>query len=211
MAEPVTLDEQRMAVPRDTAARIARLSIRKVDDWARTRLVEPTVDTQGSTVRVRLYGFLDLLALVVAAELNARGVSGRRIRQVVEHLKSRGYDRPLSKLTFATVGNRVYFQHDDGTWEGDLRPDQLVLREVLDLEPLRQRIAEGTRRDEALVGKIERRRGALGSKPLLAGTRVPVETVQRYLAAGRSTDDVLEAFPVLTATDVEAVRRGTVA
>lgn len=211
MVEPVTVDEQRMAVPRDTAARIARLSIRRVDNWARTRLVEPTVDTHGSTGRVRLYGFLDLLALVVAAELNARGVSIRRIQQVVGHLKSRGYDRPLSKLTFATVGNRVYFQHDDGTWEGDLRPDQLVLREVLDLEPLRQRIAEGMRRDEALIGKVERRRGALGSKPLLAGTRVPVATVQRYLAAGRSTDDVLEAFPVLTATDVEAVRRGTVA
>lgn len=211
MAEPVTVDEQRMAVPRDVAARISRLSVRKIDYWARTQLVEPTVDTSGNTGRVRLYSFLDLLALVVAAELNARGVSVRHIRHVVEHLKSRGYNRPLSELTFATVSNRVYFQHDDGTWEGDLRPDQLILREVLDLEPLRQRIAEGARRDQALVGKVERRRGALGNKPLLAGTRVPVETIQRYLAAGRSTDDVLEAFPMLTVSDVEAVRRETVA
>lgn len=76
MAESVTVGEQRMAVPRDVAARISRLSLRKVDYWARTRLVEPTVDTRGSTGRVRLYGFLDLLALVVAAELNSRGVSG---------------------------------------------------------------------------------------------------------------------------------------
>ena len=126
-------------------------------------------------------------------------------------MKSRGYDRPLSELTFATIGNRVYFQHDDGTWEGDLRPDQLVLCEVLDLEPLRQRIAEGTRRDEALAGKVERRRGALGSKPVLAGTWVPVDTVRRYLAAGHSADDVLEAFPMLTIDDVEAVWRETVA
>ncbi len=167
--------------------------------------------SSGHDARVRLYGFLDLLALVVAAELNARGVSVRHIRQIVRHLASRGYDRPLSELTFATVGNRVYFQHDDGTWEGDLRPDQLVLREVLDLEPLRRRIAEGAQRDEALIGKIERRRGALGNKPLLAGTRVPVETVQRYLAAGRSTDDVLEAFPMLAASDVDTVCRETVA
>ncbi|MGH3889363.1 MAG: hypothetical protein ACRDSZ_22860 [Pseudonocardiaceae bacterium] len=62
-------------------------------------------------------------------------MSVRHIRQVVGHLTSRGYDRPLSELTFAAVGNRVYFQHDNGTWEGGLRPDQLVLREVLDLEP----------------------------------------------------------------------------
>ncbi|MGH3923048.1 MAG: DUF433 domain-containing protein [Pseudonocardiaceae bacterium] len=51
----------------------------------------------------------------------------------------------------------------------------------------------------------------MGNKPLLAGTRVPVETVQRYLAAGRSADDVLEAFPMLKASDVETVRRETVA
>jgi uncharacterized protein (DUF433 family) len=211
MTEPVAVDEQRMAVPRDAAARIARLSVRKVDYWACTGLIEPTVDTQGSTGRVRLYGFLDLLALVVAAELNDRGVSVRRIRQIVGRLKSRGYDHSLSQLTFAAIGNRVYFQHDDGTWEGDLRLDQLVLREVLDLQPLRRRIAEGARRDEALIGKVERRRGAMGNKPLLAGTRVPVETVQRYLAAGRSIDDVLEAFPMLTVSDVEAVQRQTVA
>jgi DNA-binding transcriptional MerR regulator len=93
MAEPVTVDEQRMAVPRDVAARISRLSLRKVDYWAQTRLVEPTVDTRGSTGRVRLYGFLDLLALVVDAELNARGVSVRHIRQVVGHLTSRGCSR----------------------------------------------------------------------------------------------------------------------
>jgi len=207
----VMVDEQRMAVPRDAAARIARLSLRKIDYWASTHLIEPTVDTRVSKGRVRLYGFLDLLALLVASELNDRGVSVQHIREVVGHLKSRGYDRPLSELTFATIGNRVYFQHDDGTWEGDLRPDQLVLREVLDLEPLRQRIAEGTRRDEALAGKVERRRGALGSKPVLAGTRVPVDTVRRYLAAGHSADDVLEAFPMLTIDDVEAVRRETVA
>jgi len=87
MTEPVTEDEQRMAVTRDAAARIARLSVRRIDYWARTGLIKPTVDAQGSTGRVRLYGFLDLLALVVAAELNVRGVSVRHIRQIVGHLK----------------------------------------------------------------------------------------------------------------------------
>ncbi|MGH3540894.1 MAG: DUF433 domain-containing protein [Mycobacterium sp.] len=62
------------------------------------------------------------------------------------------------------------------------------------------------RSEEGLVGKIERRPGAMGGKPLLAGTRVPVETVRRYLAAGRSVDDILEGFPILTVDDVEAVR-----
>jgi uncharacterized protein (DUF433 family) len=94
--------------------------------------------------------------------------------------------------------------------ESDLRPDQIVLRKMLNLQPLRRRIAEDARRDKALIGKVERRRGAMGNKPLLAGTRMPVETVQRYLPAGHSIDDVLEAFPMLTVSDVESVQRQTV-
>lgn len=59
-----------------------------------------------------------------------------------------------------------------------------------------------------MAGRVERRRGAMGSKPVLAGTRVPVDTVRRYLEAGRTVDQVLESFPTLTAADVEAVRQG---
>jgi len=82
---------------------------------------------------------------------------------------------------------------------------------VLNLQPIRERIAEGVHRDSAQVGRTERRRGALGNKPLLAGTRIPVDTVRRYLQAGRSTADVLEAYPDLTEADIEAVRRDMVA
>lgn len=206
------VDERLLAVPRDAAARIAGLSLRQVDYWADTGLVSPTVDQRVSPgQRVRLYGFIDLLALLVAAELRKRGVSLQHIRQIVAHLESRGYDEPLTQLRFATIGNRVYFQHEDGTWEGDLHADQLVFHQVLNLEPLRRRISDAARRDEGMVGRVERRRGVLGGKPVLAGTRVPVQTVRRYLDAGRSIDDVLQAFPALSRPDVEAVQREFIA
>jgi hypothetical protein len=48
------------------------------------------------------------------------------IRRVVRHLRSRGYNEPLRELRFATVDREIYFQHPDGTWEGDLRPDQII-------------------------------------------------------------------------------------
>ncbi|HEY3606612.1 MAG TPA: DUF433 domain-containing protein, partial [Pseudonocardiaceae bacterium] len=89
--------------------------------------------------------------------------------------------------------------------------DQIVISEVLHLQPLRNRIAEGMRRDHGQVGQTERRRGTLGSKPVLAGIRIPVDTVRRYLQAGRSTAAVLEAYPDLTEADIEAVRRNMVA
>jgi uncharacterized protein (DUF433 family) len=207
--EHTEVPEEHLAVTRAVAARIAGLTERQVDYWAGTGLVEPAVDTRLSPGRrVRLYGFIDLLALLVAAELKNRKVSLQHIRAIVNHLRSRGYTSPLTQLTFATVGRDVYFMHEDGSWEGGLRPDQVVIHEVLNLSLLRGRIAAGTRRDAALSGKVERRRGALGSKPVLAGTRVPVETVKRYLDAGRTVEQILESFPALTAEDVEAVRRG---
>ena len=203
------LSEQRLAVNAETASRITRLSDRQLDYWAKTGLIGPTVDTRLTPGRrVRLYGFLDLLALMVAAELKNRRVTLQHIRAVVEHLRSRGYDRPLTQVVFATQGREVYFQHEDGEWEAGIAPDQLVLSEVLNLIPLRQRITDGIRRDGSEAGQVERRRGTLGSKPVLAGTRVPVETVQRYLAAGRTAEQIVASFPALAVADVEAVRAG---
>lgn len=209
MGEVEEVQEEHLAVPREVAARIAGLSERQLDYCANTGLVEPAVDTRVSPGRrVRLYGFVDLLSLLVAAELKSRKVSLQHIRAIVGHLQGRGYTSPLTQLAFATVGREVYFMHDDGSWEGGLSPDQVVIHEVLNLEPLRGRIAAGVRRDVALGGRVERRRGAMGSKPVLAGTRVPVDTVRRYLKAGRTVEQILASFPTLTAADVEAVRRG---
>lgn len=205
------MEERLVAVTRETAAKIARLSTRQVDYWAKTDLVPASIDGAISAHRrVHLYSFLDLLALTVAAELKQRGVSLQHIRQIVRRLKARGYERPLTQLTYATVDKQVYFQGEDGTWEGGLRPDQIVLHEVLNLQPIRDRITEGVHRDRAQVGRTERRRGAVGNKPVLAGTRIPVDTVERYLQAGRSAAEVLEAYPDLTEADIDAVRRDMV-
>ncbi len=200
------LDEQRFAATRETAIAISGLKAHQVDYWARIGLVRPDVDQRLSPGnRVRLYGFRDLLALTVAAELRlVHGLSPQYIRRIVEHLQSRGYDDPLTQVTYAVLGKELYFRHTDGTWEGGKRPDQIVEHRVLDLRSLRRRIRERSRRDPALGGQVERRRGRLGSKPVFAGTRIPIETVREYLQAGRSTDEVLDAFPDLTADDLAA-------
>ena len=210
------VSEQHLAVPRETAAKLAGLSHRQVDYWAATSLIEATVDNQVSPGRrVRLYGFVDLMALMVAAELRARGFSLQHIRKLVRYFKSRGFDEPLTELRWATIGKGkrklIYIQFPDGSWEDDISPGQIVFHELLDLEPLRRRIKAVTQRDASTVGHVERRCGVLGGKPVLAGTRVPVDTVRRYLDAGRSVDDILRAFPVLMAADVEAVRTEAVA
>lgn len=41
-------------------------------------------------------------------------------------------------------------------------------------------------------------------KPVIRGTRLTVQTVLEFLAAGDSTEDVLEEYPALTRQDVQA-------
>jgi hypothetical protein len=81
------------------------------------------------------------------------------VRRVVRHLRSRGYQAPLRELKFTAVGGEIYFQHPDGTWEGDLQSDQIVLAEAFHLDPLRLRIDKAARRSAYEAGRVEKRRG----------------------------------------------------
>ena len=44
-------------------------------------------------------------------------------------------------------------------------------------------------------------------RPIIAGTRIPVQTIMEFLGAGDSIDEVLEAYPSLEREDVYACIR----
>lgn len=191
-----------------TRARVAQMGgarESRVAYWERTGLVSPTVEDQlAANRKVRLYSYTDALSVLVIAELRER-VSLQHIRQIVSHLQALNF--ALTEVTFAVAGSPVHFQGPDGSWEDVDLPGQIVLREVLHLGPLKARVRSVTRRRQETVGHIERRRGTFGSRPVLAGTRVPVDAVRAYLDSGRSTADILEAYPALSAVDVKEVRQ----
>lgn len=157
---------------------------------------------------VRLYDFEDLLALLVIRELFNRKMSTYQIHRVVEHLKSTGYDRPLTELRFATEGPEIFFQHPDGNWEGDRNKNQRVFSQILDLRLLRQQLRGSIRerRPKALLGQTVQKRRVHGSKPVFSGTRTPVSAVIPYIQRGYTIKQILKAFPELKSADVKAAR-----
>jgi DNA-binding transcriptional MerR regulator len=154
------------------ARRLAGVSMRRLRSWEQVGLVVPSIKQKLSPHNtVRLYSFQDLLALLVVSELRTeRAMSLQRIRRLVAHLRSRDYAAPLRELRFATVGREIYFQHPDGTWEGDLRPDQIIFEQTIRLEPLRSRIESAARRQAQDSGQVVKRRGVHASAPVFAGT-----------------------------------------
>ena len=212
------MDEQLVVFTPARASELSGLSNRRLDYWRSTGLIEPTTSHQLSArSAVHLYSYTDMMSLLVITELLDRGLSLQRIRRLVNHLRSGGYQEPLTQLVFGTAegkkrrrGGRaeviVAIQHPDGSWDGEADPGQLIIRESLPMQEIRARIAAAAQRPRDRAGQIEQRRSTLGSKPVLAGTRIPVATIQEYLQASVPEAEILEAFPALTRLDLEAVR-----
>lgn len=199
----VTVDGSVVMFTEDRVRALAGISYSQIRYWARG-LALPTVDRRITTHHgVRLYDFDATLTILVLAELKRRGHSLQHLRQVASYVRSEGLR--FSELRFATSGSRVHFQRPDGGWQ-DADSTQQLEPEVVPLQPLRAKVRAAQGRDPETVGRREKRRGSMGSKELVAGTRVPVATVRRYLARGIPVAEVLEAFPVLSEQDVEAVR-----
>jgi uncharacterized protein (DUF433 family) len=192
------------------AARLAGVSLGQMRSWERAGFIKPSVERSfGPRSNVRLYGFDRLVELLVAATLvHHPGVTMSHVRTIVTRLHRRGYASPLRQVSFAVIGSEIYFRDPEtGDWEGGRRPGQIVIEQVLPLDPIRAKIRSAIERDPQQSGKIERRRKTHGSKPVFAGTRVPVETVQKYITSGHSTAQILQSFPALTRADVEAAER----
>jgi uncharacterized protein (DUF433 family)/DNA-binding transcriptional MerR regulator len=208
----VTIDATVFMATRDKAAALADVHAARVDYWASSGLIIPSVNERLTPGRpIKLYSYIELLAVMIVAEMRRRGVSLQHIRAVVDRVRRRGVESPLTEVRYAVVGRRLYLQDEHGNWEDGNAPGQGVIPQVLDLRPLRARISEGAGRPATTVGVIERRRRTLGSKEVIAGTRIPVDTVRRYLEAGRSRAEILQAYPLLTEQDIEAVRSRSVA
>lgn len=191
-----------------TAARVIDITEHLLRDWARRSLLEPTERPQVGRSSYMIYSIEDLVQGRVVKHLRERGVSMQQIRRIVHAVRSRQHPRPLVSLRWAVAGGEAFAQLDD-EWYGGKHPDQGVIPEVIDLEEIRISVRRELSRPRSLAGQITRKRGVQGYRPVFAGTRVPVETVQRYVMAGVAEGEILESFPTLYPDDVAAARART--
>jgi uncharacterized protein (DUF433 family)/DNA-binding transcriptional MerR regulator len=202
--------DERVALTGERIVESGVVTKRQLDWWAKRRLVEPSVSRRAGRYRVRLYSLAEAVEVAVVAHLRRRGVSLQEIRRLVDYLRTEGVQHPLRELRWATDAGRLYFQRADGSWYGPHRPAQGVIDEVLDLDEVRGRLMAAVERPSVSVGRTERRRGVLGGQEVVAGTRIPVATVERRLAHGHSDDQIIRAYPDLRRRDVAAIRERSI-
>ena len=111
--QEVLFDGDFAPVPSDTgyrgpiAHRVAGITYRQLDYWARTGLVVPSIRNAEGSGTQRLYSFRDILLLRVVKRFLDVGISLHQIRVAIEHLNSRGVD-DLTELTLVSDGFSVY-------------------------------------------------------------------------------------------------------
>lgn len=91
-------------------SRIVGISLRRIQYWDEQGFIRPSVKLAGGRGTKRLYSFSDLIQLKVVKDLAERGLSLRRIRRCVTHLRGYSPERmpPLQSLKYVTDGESLF-------------------------------------------------------------------------------------------------------
>lgn len=89
------------------AHKVAGITYRQLDYWARTKLVVPSIRPAGGSGTQRLYSFRDVLLLRVVKRLLDIGISLQQIRVAIDHLRARGVN-DLTEITLLSDGVTVF-------------------------------------------------------------------------------------------------------
>ncbi len=117
------------------AAEIVGITYRQLDYWARTDLLRPEVDAQGSGTR-RRYSYKDLLGLKIIKQLLDAGIKLDSVRDVFEELRGH-VGKDISAANIVIDGSSVVLALDDGQLIDLVRRGQGVLN-ILALGSLKE-------------------------------------------------------------------------
>lgn len=105
--EPPRPAEQLVGYRAPAACRAAGITYRRLDHWARTGLVTPSLQEASGSGSLRLYSFEDILLLRLIKRLLDTGVSLNHVKGAVEHLRAQGVT-DLASLTIVSDGTAIY-------------------------------------------------------------------------------------------------------
>ncbi len=120
-------DDVRQSFSTAETARLAGLSSRQLDHWAREGFLRPSLEQASGYGSARRYSFTDIVRLRVAARLRAAGIGLPRVRRCAEALARLDAETDLAQARLLVVGNRVLWARSDRELVDLLKEGQMVL------------------------------------------------------------------------------------
>lgn len=195
------------AFSEEDAERLTGVTVRQLRYWDGTGFFVPSLaDENRRQAFSRIYSFRDVVCLKILNTIrNESRVPLQHLREVKEKLEHLGDDL-WATTTLYLLNRRVVFLNPATDRPEDAVSGQGVLQ--IPLRVIRSDMERAVRslrqRDTKTVGKIAQHRGLAGNKPVIAGTRIPIEGIQAYDQAGYSVAQIREQYPVLTDEDIRA-------
>ena len=193
------------AFTRDQAARLTGVSQRQLRLWDARGFFAPSLKLEGGAL-ASLYSFRDLLCLkVIHAIRNVAKIPFAELLKTKQRLAHLGDDL-WARTTLYILGKRVVFDDPETGGRQEASSGQGVLQIPL-------RVVTGTMEDavramrerkSALIGTIDRKRSVAQNQPVIAGTRIPVRSLQAFAKAGYSVAQINAQYPGITERDIEA-------
>ena len=203
------VDNLVLALSADHIVRLSGLTHRQLAYWDSIGFFKPEYAAENRRApNSRIYSFQDAVGLrTISVLLNGYGVSLPHLKDVAAKLTAYT-TRPWSQLKLRVWNRRVQIEEPETGAIRDALQGQYVLLPIIDvIHQVEEGIEQLKTRDPLTIGKIERNRYISHNKPVISGTRVPVETIFEYIEDGYSVDDILTNFPSLTPTDIDVVRK----
>ena len=193
------------AFTREQATRLTGVSQRQLRLWDAKGFFAPGLKMDGCAL-ASLYSFRDLLCLkVIHAIRNEAKIPFAELLKTKQRLAHLGDDL-WARTTLYILGKRVVFDDPQTGGRQEASSGQGVLQIPL-------RVVTGTMEDAVramrerksdLIGTIDRKRSVAQNQPVIAGTRIPVRSLQAFAKAGYSVAQINAQYPGITERDIEA-------
>lgn len=198
------------AFTEEQTSNLTSVSIRQLRHWDSTKFFVPSLASADRRQPYsRLYSFRDLLCLKLLNTLrNESRVSMQHLKKVKEKLAHLGEDL-WSKTTLFVLNRKVVFVNPETAEREEVVSGQGVLSIALEVVTgnMREAVDKLRSRDAAVIGRIETKRGVANSRPVVAGTRIPVEAIKEFAEAGYSIEQIMAQYPTLKREDIDAALR----
>jgi uncharacterized protein (DUF433 family) len=195
------------AFTEDHVERLTGVSQRQLRYWDRTGFFVPSLAYEDRrSPYSRLYSFRDVVSLkIVSALRNDANVPLPHLREVKEKLAHLGDDL-WATTTLYVLNRRVIFDSPDMDRREEVVSGQVMLQIPLKVVSgnTEEAVKALRKREDAAIGKIERRKNVAHNQAAIAGTRIPVRSVKAFADAGYSVEQIQKEYPTLTAEDIQA-------
>lgn len=192
----------------DHAARVTGLSKARLANWDKKGFFSPEYlhDEDTGNPFARVYSFTDLVGLrTLAILVDDYKIQIKELRETYPEL-AKHVQRPWAEKQLAVWNKKVIWDLESLPRD---RHGQYVGKHI-ELKSVATEVAEKAEalrnRNSALLGTTERHRFVAHNSEVIAGTRIPVSTIHRFIDAGFSDAGIIEEYPTLTKIDLQFVR-----